>query len=105
MMVDYLLEGPLYPSSAVYYDLEVTEVKEEENGWITCAFNMTVKPEYLDPSAKNTITFHDCSITVDPETGLMRAYTYGMTSEGMEQTYDAEVNYNVDQKPDYSLKY
>lgn len=105
MMVDYLLEGPLYPSSAEYYDLEVTEVKEEENGWITCAFNMTVKPEYIDPDLGDTTTFSDCSITVDPETGLMRAYTFSMKSEGMEQSYNAEVNYNVDQKPDYSLKY
>ena len=46
-----------------------------------------------------------CSITVDAETGLMRAFTFAIKSETMEQTSVAEVNYNVDQEPDYSLKY
>ena len=104
-IIDLLLEGPIYPVGTDIYDYEITDLKEEEDGLVTCAFNITVKPEAAEAFAGELPEFSDCSITVDPETGLMRAFTFAIKSEAMEQSSAAEVNYNVDQEPDYSLKY
>ena len=104
-IIDLLLEGPIYPVGTDIYDYEITDLKQDEDGLVTCAFNITVKPEAAEAFTGDLPEFSDCSITVDPETGLMRAFTFAIKSEAMEQTSAAEVNYNVDQEPDYSLKY
>ena len=104
-IIDILLEGSIYPIDTQFYDFEITDLKEEEDGLVTCAFNVTVKPEAAEAFTGELPAFSDCSITVDAETGLMRAFTFAIKSEAMEQTSVAEVNYNVDQEPDYSLKY
>ena len=104
-IIDYLLEGSIYPADTELCDFEITELKEEEDGLITCVFNAAVKPELLESFTGEPPVFSDCSITVVPETGLMRAFTYAMKTADIEEAYDVEVNYNVDQEPDYSLKY
>lgn len=104
-IIDLLLEGTIYPVDTQFYDYEITDLKQGEDGLVTCAFNITVKPEAAEAFTGEHPEFSDCSITVDPETGLMRAFTFAIKTEAMEQTSAAEVNYNVDQEPDYSLKY
>lgn len=103
--IDMMLESPFFPFGTEAFDYEITDLKEEEDGMVTCAFNVTAKPELAENATGSIPTYSDCSITVDPETGLMRAFTYNMKTDDMEQACDGEMNYNVDQKPDYSLKY
>ena len=104
-IIDMMLESSFFPFGTDAFDYEITNLKEEEDGLVTCEFNATVKPELAENAADSVTTFSNCSITVDPETGLVRAFTYDMKSEDMEMANSGEMNYNVDQKPDYSLKY
>ena len=104
-IIDLLLESPIFPFDPNTFDFEITDLKEEEDGLFTCAFNVTAKPEFAENASGSMPVFSDCSISVDPETGLVRAYTYNMKTDDMELDYNGEMNYNVDQEPDYSLKY
>ncbi len=104
-IIDVLLEGPIFPFDPNTFDFEITELKEEEDGLFTCAFNGTAKPEFVESFTGDVPEFSDCSLSVDPETGLVRAYTYSMKTDDMEVANSGEINYNVDQEPDYSLKY
>ncbi len=103
--IDPMLESTILPFSPEYCDFEITELKEEEDGLFTCAFNATAKPEFAENASGGVPEFSDCSVKVDPETGLLRGFTYGIKTDDFEQTVNAEMNYNVDQEPDYSLKY
>ena len=104
-IIDILLEGSIYPIDTQFYDYEITDLKEEEDGMVTCAFNVTAKPEFAEQTTGEVPEFSDCSVSVDPETGLLRAFSYSMKTDDIEQASNGEVNYNVDQEPDYSLKY
>ena len=104
-IIDMLLESPIFPFDPNAFDFEITDLKEEEDGLFTCAFNVTVKPEFAENASGSIPVFSDCSLSVDPETGLVRAYTYSMKTDDMEVANSGEINYNVDQEPDYSLKY
>ena len=42
---------------------------------------------------------------MDPATGLIRGFGYDQVSQDGEQIISAEVNYNVDKEPDYTIKY
>ena len=102
--IDLMLESSFFPFSTDAFDFEITDLKEED-GLITCAFNVTAKPEFAEQTTGEVPEFSDCSVSVDPETGLLRAFSYSMKTDDIEQASNGEVNYNVDQEPDYSLKY
>ena len=58
-IIDYLLEGSIYPADTELCDFEITELKEEEDGLITCVFNAAVKPELLESFTGEPPVFSD----------------------------------------------
>ena len=101
--IDMMLDNTLCPLSPNFFDFNVTSA-EEVDGLYVYAFEMTPRTD-LGEDVNITVSYSDCSLKVDPATGLIRGFGYDQVSQYGEQIISAEVNYNVDKEPDYSIKY
>ena len=102
-MIEGILEGSICPFNPDIFDFEITSA-EEVDGMYVFKLNLTPRTD-LEDDAEITYSVSDCSLTIDPETSLIRGYAYDLTADFGEIIASAEVNYNVDKQPDYSLKY
>lgn len=102
--VDQMLDGPICALSPFYFDFVVNSA-EVVDGLYVYKFDMVPKEEIVAEYGDMGVSYSDCSITIDPETSLIRAFSYQQITERAESTYSSEVFYNVDKQPDYSIKY
>ncbi len=101
--IDSMLDNIFVPFYPNYFDVKMTSA-ELVDGLYVCQYTMTAKENLPEDVVINT-TYDDCSLTIEPETSLIRGFTYHQVSEYADATVSAEVNYNVDKQPDYSIKY
>ncbi len=102
--IDMMLDMRFCGVSSYYFDFEITNA-ELVDGLYVCEFNAVPKAD-LEDGVEIPVSYSGCSVTIEPETSLLRGYTYRQErKEYGEETVSAEVNYNVDKEPDYSIKY
>lgn len=101
--IDRMLDNTMVPFNTEYFDIDMKSAEEVDGLWVY-QFDMTQRTD-LDPAPEVTVTFTDCSLTLDPETSLIRGFAYHQVSDYADMVVSAEVNYNVDKEPDYTIKY
>ena len=102
--VDGMLNGLVCGLSPTYFDFVINSA-EVVDGLYVFQFDMVPNEEMVAEYGEPDVSYSDCSLTIDPETSLIRAYSYHQVSEHADAIYNAELFFNVDKEPDYSLKY
>lgn len=101
--IDVMLNSPICAFYPDFYDYTITSAKEED-GLYALEFEATQKTDLAEDAALN-YDYDNCSVKIDPATSMIRAFGYHQTWDGGETTISADVSYNVDKEPDYSIKY
>ena len=102
--IDVMLDSPICGFYPDYYDFTITNAKEED-GLYAIEFEVTPKTNLKEDAPALNYDFDNCSVKIDPATSLIRAFGYHQTFDGGETTVSADISYNVDKEPDYSIKY
>ena len=101
--IDGMLDSSICPCAPDVFDMKIVSA-EVVDGLYVIKYEAAMKPA-PDGSTPGNYSFTNCSLTIDPETSLIRGYTFDVSGDFGEQSNSVEVNYNVDKQPDYSIKY
>ena len=100
--IDSMLDYSFCPFDPDYWTIDIVSAEVVDGLYV---YELDVKLKE-DLQVENDMTMDNCTLKLDPETSLIRGYSYHrVISNYGEMTQTAEVNYGVDQKPDYSIKY